>query len=59
MLFTAWGVAGIIGPYIGGQLFDKFKNYQAAFTTGAVLSAVALVFAFLAKRPSDRIQIAA
>jgi len=26
MLFTAWGVAGIIGPYIGGQLFDKFKK---------------------------------
>ena len=34
MLFTAWGVAGIIGPYIGGQLFDKFKNYEAAFNTG-------------------------
>ena len=52
MLFTAWGVAGIIGPYIGGQLFDKFKNYEAAFKTGAILSAVALGFAFLAKHPS-------
>ena len=52
LLFTAWGVAGIIGPYIGGQLFDKFKNYQAAFYTGAALSAVALGFALLAKRPS-------
>ena len=51
MLFTAWGVAGIIGPYVGGQLFDKFKNYQAAFNTGAILAAAALVFAFLAKRP--------
>ena len=54
MLFTAWGVAGIIGPYIGGQLFDKFKNYQAAFNTAAVLAGVALIFAFLAKRPSQR-----
>ena len=53
MLFTAWGVAGIIGPYIGGQLFDRFKNYQAAFNTAAVLSAVALAFAFLAKRPCE------
>jgi MFS transporter, OFA family, oxalate/formate antiporter len=52
LLFTAWGVAGIIGPYIGGQLFDKFKNYHAAFNTGAILSAVALVFAFLARRPA-------
>jgi OFA family oxalate/formate antiporter-like MFS transporter len=51
LLFTAWGVAGIIGPYIGGQLFDEFKNYQAAFNTAAILSAVALGFAVLAKRP--------
>jgi len=52
VLFTAWGVAGIIGPYIGSQLFDKFQNYQAAFNTGAVLSIVALIFAMLAKRPA-------
>src|ERR1041384_7242073 len=52
MLFTAWGVAGIIGPYIGAQLFDKFHNYQAAFNTGGVLSELALGFAFLAKRPA-------
>ncbi len=55
MLFTAWGVAGIIGPYLGGQLFDKFKNYQAAFTSGAILSAVALAFALIAKRPSKKL----
>jgi OFA family oxalate/formate antiporter-like MFS transporter len=54
MLFTAWGVAGIIGPYIGAQLFDKFHNYQAAFNTGAILSAVALGAALLAKRPAKQ-----
>lgn len=52
MLFTAWGVAGIIGPRIGGVLFDKYKNYQAAFYTAAALAAVALVFELLAKRPA-------
>ncbi len=51
MLFTAWGVAGIIGPRIGGVLFDKYKNYQAAFYTAAVLAAVALICELLAKRP--------
>src|SRR6202050_2023802 len=40
MLFTAWGVAGIIGPRIGGVLFDKYHNYQAAFYTAAVLAGV-------------------
>jgi len=52
MLFTAWGVAGIIGPRIGATLFDKYHNYQAAFYTAAVLAAVALVCEMLARRPA-------
>jgi len=52
MLFTAWGVAGIIGPRIGGVLFDKYKNYQMAFYTAAVLAAVALLCELAAKRPA-------
>ena len=51
MLFTAWGVAGIIGPRIGGVLFDKYKDYQMAFYTAAILAAVALVAEFMARRP--------
>jgi OFA family oxalate/formate antiporter-like MFS transporter len=54
MLFTAWGVAGIIGPQIGAKLFDKYHNYQAAFYTAAVLAAVALVCEMLAKKPAAR-----
>jgi len=52
MLFTAWGVAGIIGPRIGGVLFDKYKNYQMAFYTAAVLALVALLAELAAKRPT-------
>jgi len=33
MLFTAGGVAGIIGPRIGGVLYDKYRITQAAFYT--------------------------
>jgi OFA family oxalate/formate antiporter-like MFS transporter len=51
MLFTAWGVAGIIGPRIGGVLFDKYKNYQMAFYWAAGLALVALLCEFAAKRP--------
>jgi OFA family oxalate/formate antiporter-like MFS transporter len=51
LLFTAWGVAGIIGPRIGGVLYDKYHDYQAAFYTAAVLAAVALLCELLAKRP--------
>jgi OFA family oxalate/formate antiporter-like MFS transporter len=52
LLFTSWGVAGFIGPRVGGVLFDKYKNYQAAFYTAAALAVVALICEFLAKRPT-------
>ena len=52
ILFTAWGVAGIIGPRIAGQLFDKYQNYQAAFYWAAALAVVALIFEMLARRPA-------
>jgi OFA family oxalate/formate antiporter-like MFS transporter len=52
MLFTAWGVAGIIGPRIAGVLFDKYKNYQMAFYAAAALAAVALISELAAKRPA-------
>jgi len=51
ILFTAWGVAGILGPRIGGALFDKYKNYEAAFYVAAGLAVVALGCEILAKRP--------
>ncbi|MGH2396509.1 MAG: L-lactate MFS transporter [bacterium] len=52
LLFTAWGVAGIIGPRIGGRMFDIYKNYQVAFWMGGILCAVALVAELMAKRPA-------
>jgi MFS transporter, OFA family, oxalate/formate antiporter len=54
ILFTAWGVAGIIGPRIGGVLYDRYHNYQAAFYTAAVLAAVALLCELGARSPQPR-----
>src|SRR5579872_2015576 len=52
ILFTAWGVAGIIGPRIGGVLFDRYHDYEAAFYTAAGLAAVALACELSARRPA-------
>lgn len=52
MLFTAYGVAGIIGPKIGGWAFDKYKNYQTAFYWAAGLALVALLCELAARRPA-------
>jgi predicted MFS family arabinose efflux permease len=51
LLYTAYGMAGIIGPRIGGVLFDRHGHYGVAFTTAAALAAVALVCELLARRP--------
>jgi OFA family oxalate/formate antiporter-like MFS transporter len=51
LLFTSWGVAGIIGPRIGGKLFDINKDYKAAFYTAGVLAVIAFVFELMARRP--------
>jgi MFS transporter, OFA family, oxalate/formate antiporter len=51
MLFTAWGVAGLLGARIGGLLYDKYHNYQMAFYTAAGLALIALLCELAVKRP--------
>jgi MFS transporter, OFA family, oxalate/formate antiporter len=41
ILFTAWGAAGIIGPSIGGRVFDAFGDYRYAFYAASALAIVA------------------
>lgn len=53
-IFTAWGFAGILGPTIGGVLFDKYKNYGVAFYTATGLAIIALICVMVAKRPEIR-----
>jgi OFA family oxalate/formate antiporter-like MFS transporter len=52
ILFTAWGVAGILGPRIGGVLYDRYHNYQAAFYTASLLAFIALLCVLAARRPA-------
>jgi OFA family oxalate/formate antiporter-like MFS transporter len=51
VFITAWGVGGIIGPRMGGVLYDKQHNYRSAFLCAGLLAAIALLFELLAKRP--------
>jgi OFA family oxalate/formate antiporter-like MFS transporter len=52
ILLLAWGTAGIIGPLIGGWVFDTYKTYQYAFYAGAVCSAISLALLSSAKPPT-------
>ena len=51
LLFSAWGVAGIVGPVIAGRVFDATGDYQQAFFIAAGLAVVALVSLGLARPP--------
>ena len=52
LLFTAYGVAGILGPIIGGRVFDAFADYRYAFFASAGLALVAFVVLRLARPPT-------
>jgi len=40
-IFTAYGVAGILGPVVGGVLFDATEDYLLAFVFAGILCFVA------------------
>ena len=52
LLFSAWGVAGIVGPVIAGRVFDATGDYQQAFFIAAGLAVVALISLAFARQPS-------
>ncbi|MBN2518022.1 MAG: OFA family MFS transporter [Candidatus Altiarchaeota archaeon] len=51
LVFTSYGVAGIIGPILGGQVFDLTGSYLWAFIPAGVMCLVAAGLAFLLKSP--------
>jgi OFA family oxalate/formate antiporter-like MFS transporter len=50
-VFTAWGVAGIVGPMIAGYMFRTYKVYTGAFYTAGILAVISLIAMLIAKRP--------
>lgn len=46
-VFTAWGMAGLLGPWIAGRIFDLSSGYQAALVCASVL---AVISAFVAMK---------
>ena len=51
LLLLAWGVAAILGPFLGGRVYVATGEYRMAFFAAAGLSIVALATLFLARNP--------
>lgn len=49
LLFTAWGLGGIIGPTTGAAIFDAMNTYNLAYTMALVLLVLSIFITFTFK----------
>ena len=54
LLFTAWGLAGFAGPWVGGYLKDVTGTYYAPFLIAAAFCALGTVILFTTKPPEKK-----
>jgi MFS family permease len=51
LLFTSWGVAGVLGPIPGAIIFDATKSFNAAYLLAGAMAIAALAIALTLKAP--------
>lgn len=56
LVFTGFGVAGVLGSLLGGRIRDLLGSYGMAYTICAVMLAVAAVLAFATRPPRQPAQ---
>ncbi len=56
LLFTAWGVGGVFGPILAGQIADMTGNYNMAYMVSAGFLVLAGLLTFITKAPKEPVQ---
>jgi OFA family oxalate/formate antiporter-like MFS transporter len=51
LVFTAFGVAGVTGPILGGEIRDRFGSYSASYTMSAIMLFAGAVLALVLRPP--------
>ncbi|MCH8268760.1 MAG: OFA family MFS transporter [Acidobacteria bacterium] len=51
LVFLAWGAAGVLGPKLGGRIYDQLQSYTRAFDIAAVLLVVSFMIIVTLKPP--------
>jgi MFS family permease len=52
MILTAWGVGGVVGPFIAARVHDATGSFAGALVPVAIMLLVASVIPFLVRKPS-------
>jgi nitrate/nitrite transporter NarK len=50
-IITAWGLGGLVGPFIAGKVKDQTGSFSGALMPMAVMLLIAIVLPFLTKKP--------
>lgn len=53
MLITAWGIGGVFGPLLGGQVRDLTGGYHISYMTSAVLCIFGAILCLITKSPNE------
>jgi OFA family oxalate/formate antiporter-like MFS transporter len=59
LVFTAFGVAGVVGPLLGAQINDHFGSYFWAYFISAVMLMLGAFLAMVTKPPGTQAMPAA
>jgi len=51
-ILTAWGLGGLVGPYIAGAVHDRTGSYSGALMPMAIMLLIAIVLPFITKKPA-------
>jgi OFA family oxalate/formate antiporter-like MFS transporter len=54
MILTAWGVAGVVGPFIAAYVKDRTGSFTGALIPVAIMLLVAAVIPFFVKKPNPQ-----
>ena len=52
-IFTAWGFAGLFGPWLAGRLYDLHADYSIALLIAAIAGLLSAVIAFFSLKPAQ------
>lgn len=54
IIFTGWGVAGIIGPIIGGRVVDLTGSYNGSYIVAGIMLIIGVLLVKLIKAPAQK-----